>query len=66
MVHSRFITTLGTASLLLLTGLAGQVGAENLRVPSSVYRMDKFEEAKAKAMESGEPLVFLYTDPASR
>jgi len=49
----------------LFVGFLPAAFADNLRVPSSVFRMDQLEEAKAKAIEGEEPLVFLYTNPGS-
>jgi len=36
-----------------------------LKIPSSVFTVDELEEAKLKAAEDGEPLVFVYTDPGT-
>ena len=36
-----------------------------LRIPSSVFKMDELDEAKQKAAEDGEPLIFVYTDPGT-
>ncbi|MCG8601983.1 MAG: hypothetical protein MI807_17710 [Verrucomicrobiales bacterium] len=36
-----------------------------LRVPSSVFKMDELEEVKAKATADKEPLIFVYTDPGT-
>jgi hypothetical protein len=54
---------------VLLQGLAvvclsGLAWAE-LDIPRSVFRVDQLEEAKAEAQEEGEPLIFVFTDPAS-
>ena len=35
------------------------------RVPSSVFTMEELEEAKERAQEEKEPLIFVYTDPGS-
>ena len=52
-----FITT------ALVAGLAQFGFAANLKVPRSVFNMDKIEDAKAKAAENEKPLIFVYTDP---
>ena len=57
MKHSLFL-------FLLVAGLTGFASAE-LRVPSSVFKMDELEEAKAKAAKEKEPLIFVYTDPGT-
>ena len=41
------------------------VPALALEIPRSVYTLDKIEEAKAEALENSEPVIFVYTDPAS-
>jgi len=48
-------------SLLFL----GLIPALALDIPRHVYTLDKLEEAKAEAMEKSEPIIFVYTDPAS-
>ncbi len=52
-----FITT------VLVAGLAQLGLAANLKVPRSVFDMEKIEDAKAKATEKVKPLIFVYTDP---
>lgn len=37
----------------------------DLKIPSSVFTIGELEEAKAKAAEDGEPLIFVYTDPGT-
>lgn len=51
-------------SALFLFAVCFSAQAE-LRIPSSVFTMEELEEAKAEAREEKEPLIFLYTDPAS-
>ena len=43
------------------------VGASQaeLKIPRGVFKMDELAKAKAKAAESNEPLVFVYTDPGT-
>ncbi|MEM9080476.1 MAG: hypothetical protein AAGC74_07295 [Verrucomicrobiota bacterium] len=36
-----------------------------LDIPRHVFSLDKLEEAKTKAAEDQEPLVFVYTDPGT-
>lgn len=48
-----------TAAFVSATALA------ELDVPSSVFTMEELDEAKAKAAADSEPLIFVYTDPAS-
>ena len=48
-------------SLLFL----GLIPALALDIPRHVYTLDKLEEAKAEAMKKSEPIIFVYTDPAS-
>ena len=45
--------------------LLGALPALALDIPRHVYTLDKLEEAKAEALEKSEPVVFVYTDPAS-
>ena len=49
------------ASLLLFS----LIPAFALEIPRHVYTLDKLEEAKAEAIEKSEPVIFVYTDPAS-
>lgn len=54
--------------LLTVCGLAlffSLSARAELRVPSSVFKMDELEEAKAKATAEKEPLIFVYTDPGT-
>lgn len=48
-------------TLLIASGLS----AFALDIPRSVYTIDQLEEAKAEALEDGQPVVFLLTDPTS-
>ena len=53
---------------LLLGGILAALSTcamADLDIPRSVFRVDQLEEAKAKAAEDGEPLIFVYTDPGS-
>lgn len=54
-------------SLLLCGALlfAMTFSQAELKIPSSVFTMDELEEAKAKAFEDEEPLIFVYTDPGT-
>ena len=40
-----------------------QLAHADLKIPSSVFKMDELDEAKQKAQEDNEPLIFVYTDP---
>lgn len=46
--------------LSLICAIAGVASAAEFKMPKSVYKMDKLEEAKAKAKEKKKPLAFLY------
>ena len=35
-------------------------------VPRSIFRISELEEAKAKAIEKEEPLIFVVTNPATK
>ena len=48
-------------SLLILS----LIPALALEIPRHVYTLDKLEDAKAEAIEKSEPIIFVYTDPAS-
>jgi hypothetical protein len=48
--------------LFAMTQLWAHAGME---IDSKVYRMDKLDEARAKAVEEGKPVAFLYTDEKS-
>lgn len=58
-------TIFAALALFALGALPGQTLADNLRIPNSVLRMSQLEEAKERAAENEEPLVFLYTNPGS-
>ena len=49
---------------IALLGLS-QFSMAELKVPSSVFKMDELGEAKAKAASDKEPLIFVYTDPGT-
>jgi hypothetical protein len=51
-------------SLCLLVFVLFAVNAD-WRVPSSVFTMEELDDAKARAQEQKEPLIFVYTDPGS-
>lgn len=36
-----------------------------LEIPRHVFTLDKLAEAKAEALEKGEPIIFVYTDPGT-
>ena len=46
-------------------GFAGVAMSSDVKLPSSVFAMDELEEAKAEAAKKKEPLIFVYTNPAS-
>ncbi|CAN5288794.1 hypothetical protein BH23VER1_BH23VER1_35420 [soil metagenome] len=50
------------ASTLIFAG-ATQIALAELKIPSSVFEMGELEEAKARAVESEKPLIFVYTNP---
>lgn len=54
-----------TVALLLvsLSLLAGSDGA--LKIPRTVFELDRLEEAQAEAKEKGKGLAFVTTDPGS-
>lgn len=47
---------------LLFILFAGILPTFALDLPRHVYTFDRLEEAKAEALEDGEPVVFVYTD----
>lgn len=51
--------------ILAITAVATQMAFAGFKVPRSVYRMDKLEEAKSEAEEKGKALIFIYTNPGS-
>jgi hypothetical protein len=52
--------------ILALASIAlSPLGFAELRIPKSVFDMEELEEAKAKATEDEEPLIFVVTDPGS-
>ena len=52
--------------LLALVSIGcSQLAIAELRIPSSVFKMDELAEAKQKAAEDEEPLIFVYTDPGT-
>lgn len=53
------LAIVGSLSLLALSASA------QMRIPSSVFTLEELEEAKQKAVEEEEPLVFVVTDPYS-
>jgi hypothetical protein len=66
---SRMAYRLGSMKITILLGgilaaLSTSAMAE-LKIPSSVFRVDQIEEAKAKAAEDGEPLIIVFTDPGT-
>ena len=55
-----------TLVLLALVSIGWcQFASAELRIPSSVFKMDELAEAKLKAAEDEEPLIFVYTDPGT-
>ena len=55
-------TALGT--IISLFALSHVATAE-LDIPRSIFKVDQLEEAKAKAAEDEEPLIFVFTDPGT-
>ncbi|MEM7699510.1 MAG: hypothetical protein AAF236_14020 [Verrucomicrobiota bacterium] len=51
------------ATVFLFCALS--VAYSDIRIPSSVFTMEELDEAKAKAAEDEEPLIFVYTDPGT-
>ena len=54
-------------AILATAILAGvtQLSLAELKIPRSVFRLTDLEEAKEKAAEKEEPLIFVFTDPGS-
>jgi hypothetical protein len=45
--------------------LAVGTALADMRIPSSVFKLDELEKAQAKAAADGKPLVFVLTDPGT-
>ena len=59
-----FIMKKSFLAAAVLWGVA-QVALADLRIPGSVFEIDKLEEAKTKASQEKMPLIFVYTDPGT-
>jgi hypothetical protein len=55
----------GTAIFAIATLALSPLGFGELRIPKSVFEMEELSEAKAKAAEDEEPLIFVVMDPGS-
>lgn len=66
---AKFLLACGVMKKLVLLALVSiastPFASAELRIPSSVFPMDELAEAKQKAAEEEEPLIFVYTDPGT-
>ena len=53
------------ALLALVSFALSPLGFAELKIPKSVFEMEELDEAKAKATEDEEPLIFVITDPGT-
>jgi hypothetical protein len=60
---SRLMKTISICALLTLA--LSPLGLAELRIPRTVFQMDQLDEAKQKAAEDEEPLIFVITDPGT-
>ena len=58
--NNRF-KTIAALSAFITTSSYGEFD-----VPRSIFRLSELDEAKAKAIEKDEPLVFVVTNPATK
>ncbi len=42
-----------------------EIAFADLKIPRSVFTMDRLDEAKSEALEKEKPLVFVWTNPGS-
>ncbi len=49
-------------AFLLIVSMAASAASGAFKLPSSVYRMNELEQAKAEALAKGKPIAFLFTD----
>ena len=54
-----------TAIFAIVTLALSPLGFGELKIPRTVFEMEELDEAKAKAVEDEEPLIFVVTDPGS-
>lgn len=55
-----------TALILLTTGLACmQISMAGMKIPRHVFKVDKLEEAEAKAAEKNKPIAYVLMDPGT-
>lgn len=54
-----------SAIAVILSVALCQFALADLDIPRSVFQMDQLEEAKQKAADDEEPLIFVYTDPGT-
>ena len=51
--------------LLIGLFLMMEIAFADLKIPRSVFTMDRLDEAKSEALEKEKPLVFVWTNPGS-
>jgi hypothetical protein len=54
-----------SAAVVLATFALSPPGLGELKIPRSVFQMEQLDEAKQKAAEEEEPLIFVITDPGT-